>query len=320
MSTVYLLSEKTVARKEHGRMILETEDGGRRGIPFRDIEQVVLSRRAHISMPLMFALLEQGISLSFINGRGEPVASMGGDSMTIKRIFRQRDKFENENTNLQLIRELVCEKLRGQEQLVKSYAKRKKEPVLFQAAAEIARYRKQAENLEDMEELRGCEGIAARTYFQTFSKILDPVLWPWNGRSRRPAQDPVNALLNLGYAFLEREVRIAVVGARLDPRIGFMHANNGRGDRLVFDFMEYFRAGITDRFVLKLLNLGTLSVEDFKYTEEDGSRLTETAFPVWCTAHEEYMTKPVSAYDGRTPRDEIRKKIHDFADTLFTAI
>lgn len=107
------------------------------------------------------------------------------------------------------------------------------------------------------------------------------------------------------------------VSARLDPRIGFFHANNGRKDSLVFDLMEPFRQPVVDRFVLRTLNYGALSPGDFRTTMDDGCRLTEKAFPLWCAAYEDYMEKPTKACGGETPRAMIRKEVRQFAEAVF---
>ncbi len=89
-------------------------------------------------------------------------------------------------------------------------------------------------------------------------------------------------------------------------------------DSLVYDLMELFRQTVTDRFVLRLLNYGTLAPKDFTHEEETGCRLTEKAFPVWCAAYEDYMGKPVlKDYDGNTPREMIRKEVRKFACNIF---
>lgn len=52
------------------------------------------------------------------------------------------------------------------------------------------------------EALRGLEGTAARIYFSAFPELLGNA-FPWPGRQQHPAYEPVNALLNYGYAFLK---------------------------------------------------------------------------------------------------------------------
>lgn len=307
MSAIYLISDRTTAKKDHGRILLENADGTSRGVPIGDVDSLVVGRRAHITMPLLFAMLERGKPLSFVNGKGELLASMGGETMTVRRLLSQQASFSDEETRLALVRKIVREKIRRQKKLLRSYAKSKETAVVADA---LALCQKQTDRLDDVEELRGCEGMASRLYFSAFPEILDQTLWPWKGRNRRPAQDPVNA-------FLEKEVRIAIVGARLDPRIGFFHANNGRKDSLVFDLMEPFRQPVVDRFVLRTLNYGALAPDDFRTTMDDGCRLTEKAFPLWCASYEDYMEKPVKAYGGETPRAMIRKEVRQFAETVF---
>ena len=124
-------------------------------------------------------------------------------------------------------------KVGEQIKILKYYAKQGHKDEMQVLMEAIGMYRKKIISGKDRDALRGMEGIASRTYFEGFRYILDQEKWPWIGRSRRPAQDAVNALLNYGYAFLEREVRLGIIGSGLDVRIGFLHSNNGRKDSLV---------------------------------------------------------------------------------------
>jgi len=166
------------------------------------------------------------------------------------------------------------------------------------------------------DELRGIEGTCARAYISAFSALLDVQSWSFRGRGERPARDPVNALLNYGYAFLEREVRLALIGYGLDVRIGFFHATDGRRTSLVFDLMEPFRASLIDRFVLSLLRKGSLKPDDFETTKKDGCRLNDDARRIWYERYEAYMEKPYQEYEGKTPRGRIDSFVKDFSKTL----
>ena len=125
----------------------------------------------------------------------------------------------------------------------------------------------------------------------------------------------MNALLNYGYAFLEREVRIVIAAVNLDARIGFFHSNDGRKDALVFDLMELFRQPVIDRFVLNILNRRMIAPEDFDKTKED-CRLKFEAQKVWCTRYEEYMAKKYREYSDKNTRDVIFERIKSFAECL----
>lgn len=57
---------------------------------------------------------------------------------------------------------------------------------------------------QDADVVRGIEGDAAARYFGVFDHLIlsgkDQFTFP--GRTRRPARDPVNAMLSFGYALL----------------------------------------------------------------------------------------------------------------------
>ncbi len=179
----------------------------------------------------------------------------------------------------------------------------------------LQRQSEKVATFKTVDELRGAEGIAAKNYFSAFPELINITRWSWKGRSQHPAADPVNALLNYGYAFLEREVRIAAAVAGMDARFGFFHSNDGRKDSLVYDLMELFRQSVIDRFVLTLLNRKMISPDDFDKSKTD-CRLTFDAVKIFCTRYEEYMSKKYSEYDGKNTRDVICERIKTFAECL----
>ena len=72
------------------------------------------------------------------------------------------------------------------------------------------------------------------------SKLM-PEKYQFKGRSRRPAKDPFNAVLNYCYGMLYGKVEKACIIAGLDPFIGFLHTDNYNKKSLVFDLIEPFR-------------------------------------------------------------------------------
>ena len=315
MCVIYLLSERTRAQKDHGRLVIETEGKKKMSVPLQEIEHVVIERRAQLTMPVLYALLEHKTQISYLDGQGNLIGTLGGEACSLRRLLRQREYFSQCELQLALVREVVRIKIQRQKEILQGYAHSKKAMALVIAGTELAGYAAKAERLEDLEELRGLEGMASRRYFSSFAVILEQNIWHWQRRSH-PAADPVNALLNYGYAFLEREVRRAIAGAGLDCRIGFFHSNNGRKDSLVYDLMERFRAKVTDRLVLKLLNYGAFSPDDF-LAGQGGCRMVDGARNVWLEHYEKYMGKAVQEYDGQSPREKIRAEVEDFAARVF---
>jgi CRISPR-associated endonuclease Cas1 len=72
--------------------------------------------------------------------------------------------------------------------------------------------------------------------------------------------DPVNAMLSFGYAMLFGSCSVAIIGAGLDPDIGFMQEGNGS---LVNDLIEPLKAGMVDPIVFQIAK-DTLKQSDFE--------------------------------------------------------
>ena len=85
------------------------------------------------------------------------------------------------------------------------------------------------------------------------------------------ASDPINALLNYGYAILEGFIRKCINSVGLDPSIGFLHEIAPSKYPLVYDFQELFRH-VVDYSVIQILESG-LKKSDFITTENYHIRL-----------------------------------------------
>ncbi len=72
------------------------------------------------------------------------------------------------------------------------------------------------------------------------------------GNTPRRATTPAHALWNFGYALLEAETTIALMGAGLDPGMGVLHADVPLRNSFALDVMEAVR-GTVDAFVINLL-------------------------------------------------------------------
>ena len=317
MCVLYLLSPGTKLRQDGGRIVIEKDGQRLRSLHPQEVDCVVQNRRASITTPAIYVLLEQGVSIFFVDGRGFLVGQLGGGAKSFARSRCQYEAFADEEARLALSQEVVRRKMTGQRRILLGYAKMRHDLELARLAAEIKKYRSRIERAADADELRGLEGIASRRYFDGFPHMLEQSLWQWQGRSRRPPRDGVNALLSYGYAFLEREVRLALLPAGLEAQLGFFHANDGRRESLVLDLMEPFRPMLVDRFVLKILNRGQFHIDDFDTSETEGCRLTAAARRRWIEMYEEYMQHPCQEYGALSPREWLAAGIREFAAEIF---
>lgn len=317
MSVLYLLSKGGHVRKESGRIVIEKDNQLVGRVPIRSLTSVVVGPAANISTPVIFACLENNIPIFFLNQKWQLIGQLANEQASVAIIRQQFACLEDAHIAMQLSKKIVLEKIRNQYRLLKGYSRTVQNPALTKALKAIKVEMDKIATADTADSLRGIEGICARSYFSGFGTLLDNRIWHFKGRTR-PAADPVNALLNFGYAFLEREVRIAVIGQRLDTRIGFLHSNNDRKDSLVFDLMELFRQPIIDRFVLNLIRLQVYKPKDFFKGKEGECLLNDEARNLWYQKYEDYMEKSYQEYDGMTSRRLIQSRIENFRQELLS--
>ena len=315
MGVLYLLSAGSSAHKAEPRIVVEKNSEVVGRLPIRSIDGIVVGRNAQLSTQTIFELMELRVPIFYIDSRGKIIGHFVYERQSATRLLRQLEIFRDPPRQLELSREIISEKISNQRALLKRYEKTIAADKLERTIKKLKQTADKLSSLQSLEEIRGAEGVAAKIYFATFTELLDQTRWKWKERSQHPAKDPVNSLLNYGYAFLEREVRIAVALAGMDARIGFFHANDGRKDSLIFDMMEFFRQPVVDRLALNLLNKKMLQPENFSVTEDE-CRLTDEGRLIFCNRYEEYMAKEYREYGGKTSRDVIVERVKKFSEYL----
>lgn len=177
--------------------------------------------------------------------------------------LRQRQYACSENADfcLHAARAIVVGKIANQRLLLKRYYRFRPQHA-NDAEPQLAEMQAQAKLASDLAQLRGYEGLAARSYFAAWAALL-PEAWPFAGRSKNPPGDPVNALLSYSYGVLFHNLLTLVVQRGLDPYLGSLHAVSNRHPALVSDLMEEFRPLVADVAVISLLQENTLRHQDF---------------------------------------------------------
>jgi CRISP-associated protein Cas1 len=162
--------------------------------------------------------------------------------------------------------------------------------------------------------LMGLEGTIARYYWQIVAEAIgDPQLF--NKRSRRPAADAFNALLNYGYGMLYNVVENGVLAAGLDPQLGFLHTDDYARPTLVFDMIEPFRPWV-DRLVLEQF-LTKQANEVFFETKEGGIFLNKAGKKWWIPLFNAAMLEKCRFQEKQlSRRNHINRFAGEFAQSL----
>ena len=145
------------------------------------------------------------------------------------------------------------------------------------ASAAIYDIMSQLMNASSLDSLRGLEGAAASVYFDVFDDMIlrSKESFFFNGRSRRPPMDNVNAMLSFAYSLLTGSCASALESVGLDAYVGYMHRDRPGRTSLALDIMEELRPCIADRFVLTLINNKVMQADDFEVTEGGAVTMTD---------------------------------------------
>ena len=106
----------------------------------------------------------------------------------------------------------------------------------------------------------------------------------FEGRSRRPPLDNVNALLSFAYSMLARECASALTAVGLDPYVGFMHRPRPGRKSLALDLMEELRAVYADRLVISCINQKIITAKHLQKQENGAVLLTDDGRKAFLTA------------------------------------
>jgi len=123
--------------------------------------------------------------------------------------------------------------------------------------------------------LLGLEGAATRAYYGALRRLVAGRM-DFPRRTRRPATDPVSALLNLAAGLLRSQVLTALQIVGLDPYVGFYHVPKYGRPALALDLMEEFRPVLADTVAVAAINRDIIHTDEFE-RDELGLVLTEEA-------------------------------------------
>ena len=242
-----------IAVKDEGKVVARAR--------IADTNQVVVWGHATVSTPLLHALAERDVPVSFHTHSGWYTGGFVAAS-GIGALLRvaQHGAAADPKRSLEIAARFIEAKIRNTRVLLRRNGGVVGDDVLQRMAG----YAEDALKAQSAESLLGIEGNAARLYFEHFGKMLkEDHGFVLEGRNRRPPMDPVNALLSFAYANLVREVQHALQRVGFDPFAGFSHRPRHGRPALALDLMEEFRPVIGDSVVLTALNHAEVRAEDF---------------------------------------------------------
>lgn len=263
MSDIYLSQHGIEVSKDGGRLTIKSKDGQVKYLPLSYADCLIVTASVQITYAAIMAVLANKGSIIYIDNNGDIAGELGMKMGKSRQLVRQLQCYSDVSKRQEIAADIVKKKILAQRNILSVKNKSLQNSAIKSVIGKLSALAKLAVGSKSIEKLMGIEGVAAKAYFDTFAILLSGGAFKWNGRHKRPATDPVNAMLSFGYSMLEKDVRRAIATAGLASSIGFLHELNYRKDSLVYDLMEFFRPTIIDKLVLRCISLKIFAESDF---------------------------------------------------------
>jgi CRISPR-associated protein Cas1 len=270
--TLYVQTDGAVLRLDHDTVVVSQEKRVSARIPLHHVQSIVALGRVSITSPLLERCARDGRSVVRMDGRGRFLYRLQGPtSGNVLLRTAQYRLLQSPERQVSLVQALIAGKVYNARQNVLRAARERGSAAdtarLRRAAADMATDLRRLAAITDLDALRGVEGINARRYFACWNDMMSPALGEailFEGRTRRPPRDPVNAVLSLLYGLLRHDAMAALEAVGLDPQAGYLHTLRPGRPGLALDLMEEFRPVLSDRVALTLFNRRQLQIGDFE--------------------------------------------------------
>lgn len=295
---IYLDSFGAFLAVRQGMFAVRTKHAGERLFATREVTAILMTRGTGMSTDAALLAVGEDIPVLLIDAQTHfPLAGISsGRPGSIASIRKNQALFARSAAGFEWAGAQIAGKIAAQRNLLQHYSEHPAAtPAYLEAHADADGVLRAMEksmrslpapdarnwNAAHMEtlaqRLRGLEGTASRLYFQQIARLLPAHYAGFQGRVKRPAYDPFNALLNYLYGMLYTTVHLSMLKAGVDPHIGVLHADRyGGAPVLVFDAIEPFRPW-ADAVALRLVLEAGLSPDVFEVRDDTEGLWLSTA-------------------------------------------
>ena len=282
LNTLYILSEDIYLSLDGENVVANRDKQVAARYPLHTLQNIITFSYAGASPALMGACAQRQIGLAFCTPRGKFLARVWGESAGNVLLRRTQYRMADDPVqSCQISRAMIFGKLFNArwsiERTRRDHGLRLDGEKLASASRQIHGLLPQVREAASPEELRGLEGVGASAYFGVFDEMIlsGKEDFFFQGRSRRPPLDAVNAMLSFAYSLLAHDCASALESVGLDSYVGFLHRDRPGRASLALDLMEELRPCMADRFVLTLINNRQIKAADFLHMESGAVLLSD---------------------------------------------
>lgn len=317
MSFIYVTEQGAVIGKKGHRVVVTKEKQTLADVPISQVHGVLVFGNVQITTQAMRLMLENDVEMALFSGSGRLLGQI--TSPFPKNITLRQAQYEHAGDAAfvsDFASIIVRAKIRNCLELVREFSHNHSETDLTAEKDQLESYSRTVEGRPDVSVLLGLEGTSARAYFSSYAKMIRTG-FTFTGREKHPPPDPVNALLSLGYTMAYNEIASLLDGIGFDPFLGFFHQPRYGHAGLASDLCEEFRAPLTDRLTLYLINNRIIGPEDFAtHAPSNAVYLGHEPRKRYFEEYEKFVSRPMPVSDEKESQMTFRRLFMRQAERL----
>ncbi len=304
LNTLYITSEDVHLSLEGENLLVKKHETIIARVPLHTLECIVCFNYDGASTCLMGKCVAMGIEMSFYRPNGQFLARLAGEERGNVLLRQMQYRLADDDaTSCQLAKACILGKAYNArwtlERAVRDHPDRVPVYKLKAASRAIADRLQDMDACTTLDALRGQEGEVAQLYFNCFDDLIlqQKYAFTFDGRNRRPPEDPVNSMLSFAYHLLMGNCAAALESVGLDPYVGFLHRAYPGRKSLACDLMEELRAVCADRYVLTCINKKIITEKHFQFLDNGAVYLNDEGRRIflrgWQAQKYDELTHPV---------------------------
>ena len=269
LNTLFVINEDAYLTLDGENLVVTRNKQETHRYALHTLEGIVCFTYAGASPALMGACARRGIDLCFFDPYGRFQARTVGEERGNVLLRQTQYRVSDDPAqSCRYARSFILGKVYNArwvlERATRDHPQRVPVEKLKRTSTQLAAALPLIQTSDDPEQLRGLE--------------------VFEGRSRRPPLDNVNALLSFAYSMLAWECASALTAVGLDPYVGFMHRPRPGRKSLALDLMEELRAVYADRLVISCINQKIITAKHLQKQENGAVLLTDDGRKAFLTA------------------------------------
>lgn len=168
-------------------------------------------------------------------------------------LLKQVEIYNDYNKRMNMAKDILSSEIYNLKSNLKYYNRRYNHDIKGKIKL-IEKAEKEINLIKEHEKLLLCEARIKGIYYSCFNEILQNEKFKFIKRSKRPPQDPINALISFGNTLLYNYIAKEIYKTKLDIRIAYLHSSNNRYESLNLDLADIFKPIIVDKMIFKLIN------------------------------------------------------------------